>query len=214
MKNCKITNLYLRPKINVSPFGKPRQSRISYVQVKKSCGKKLCRICKGNTRAHGPYWYRVEWDAIRQVKTTTYIGLQLPSQVQRTLTIKNLLPQQQIQKLARQLSIMQFQEQRLVKENTALRSQVAQLKSSLEAQSNLLLARNLKNAELIKQVKSTRDELRQINSQLIRNEKEFLTKITAFHQVYKKLALKYHSDLHPQTEEFMKDINEMRQCLK
>jgi Domain of unknown function (DUF4094) len=76
----------LPTRINVVPLAEGiRYRRVTYVQVKKACGKKMCSVCHGSMRAHGPYWQLVEWDKTRRKKRTTYIGKQLPPEAEAAL---------------------------------------------------------------------------------------------------------------------------------
>lgn len=61
----------VRTLINVVPFEEDiRYKRITYEQVKKSCGKSGCTTCHGTRLAHGPYWQLVEWDEKGKKKRT------------------------------------------------------------------------------------------------------------------------------------------------
>ena len=78
--------------INVIPYeDDTHYKRVTYEQVKKSCGKKSCRKCGGERLEHGPYWYRAEWDADGRKKRTIYIGKELPSDAEDALLAKRFL---------------------------------------------------------------------------------------------------------------------------
>ena len=82
----------VRTLINVVPFEEDvRYKRITYEQVKKSCGKSGCNTCGGVQLAHGPYWQLVKWDEAGRKKRTRYIGKELPAEAEEALTIKRFL---------------------------------------------------------------------------------------------------------------------------
>ena len=78
--------------INVIPYeDDTRYKRVTYEQVKKACGKRSCRTCGGERLAHGPYWYRAEWDADGRKKRTVYVGKELPPEAEDALLAKRFL---------------------------------------------------------------------------------------------------------------------------
>lgn len=120
--------------INVIPYEEhTRTKRVTYEQVKKACGKASCRVCRGVRPAHGPYWYKVEWDADTHTQRTLYIGKTLPADAEEALLTKRLLSDPTFRHRldhTQQLSDALAHQQR---ENTALRAQIVRLEATLAA---------------------------------------------------------------------------------
>jgi hypothetical protein len=120
--------------INVIPYKeRTRTKRITYEQVKKACGKTSCRVCHGVRPAHGPYWYKVEWDAHAHKQRTLYIGKTLPADAEEALLTTRLLADPTLRyrlSHTQQLSDALARQQR---ENIALRAQIVRLETALAA---------------------------------------------------------------------------------
>ena len=118
--------------INVIPYeDDTRYKRVTYEQVKKACGKRSCRTCGGERLAHGPYWYRAEWDADGRKKRTVYVGKELPPEAEDALLAKRFLSDPSFRALAHQTQDLQAELSRRKKENVFLHQKVARLEAEL-----------------------------------------------------------------------------------
>lgn len=179
----------LRTLMNVVPFEEGIQyKRITYEQVKKSCGKRGCTTCGGTRLAHGPYWQIVEWDEAGKKKRTRYVGKELPAEAQEALTIKRFLTDPNFRRLIHATDELAQDLERRRREISHLNQKVARLEADLaEARA------------------------RASHSPLFVLRAPNLEKAT---RVYRKLAAKYHPDRNPATAEVMRDLNELWQALK
>jgi hypothetical protein len=173
--------------INVIPYeDDTRYKRVTYEQVKKACGKRSCGKCGGDRLAHGPYWYRAEWDAEDRKKRTIYVGKELPVEAEDALLAKRFLSDPSFRLLVHQTQDVQADLSRRKQENAFLHQKIARLE-----------------AELVEaRVQAPRTDF----SMTVRLERAL--------KVYRKLAVKYHPDRNPATAEVMKDVNELWQMLK
>lgn len=175
--------------INVVPFEEGvHYKRITYEEVKKSCGKSGCNTCGGTNLAHGPYWYRAEWDERGKKKRTKYIGKELPPEAEEALTIKRFLTDSSFRGLIHKTEELLENLEHRKKENAHLNQKVARLEADL-AQARARVSQWPPSA-------------------LSSPNLERATKI------YRKLAAKYHPDRNPATAEVMRDLNELWQALK
>jgi hypothetical protein len=174
--------------INVIPYeDDTHYKRVTYEQVKKACGKRSCGKCGGNRLAHGPYWYRAEWDAEGRKKRTIYVGKELPAEAEEALLAKRFLSDPTFRTLVHQTQDLHDDLSRRKKENAFLHQRIARLEAELtEARA-----------------RAPRADLSGTTVKLERASK-----------VYRKLAVKYHPDHNPATAEVMKDMNELWQALK
>lgn len=173
--------------INVIPYeDDTHYKRVTYEQVKKSCGKRGCRKCGGARLEHGPYWYRAEWDADGRKKRTIYIGKELPSDAEDALLAKRFLSDPSFRSLVHQTENLLEDLARRKKENSFLHQKIARLEAELaEAKIKAPRMGSFGNVKFERASK-----------------------------VYRKLAAKYHPDHNPATAEVMKDLNELWQVLK
>lgn len=173
--------------INVIPYDEDtRYKRITYEHVKKACGKRSCRTCGGERLAHGPYWYKCEWDADGRKKRTVYVGKELPPEAEEALLAKRFLSDPAFRTLVYQTQDLHDDLTRRKKENACLHHKIARLEAELaEARASA------PRADLSGAMKRERAA-----------------------KVYRKLATKYHPDHNPATAEVMKDVNELWQALK
>jgi hypothetical protein len=179
----------VRTLINVVPFEENiRYKRVTYEQVKKSCGKSGCRTCGGTRLAHGPYWQLVEWDEAGRKKRTRYIGKELSPETEEALVIKRFLTDPDFRRLIHATEELLQDRERRRKEIAYLNQKIARLEA------DLVSAR----------AKAAQSPPFVFHSPTIENA----TKI------YRKLAAKYHPDRNPAGAELMKDINELWQALK
>ncbi len=175
--------------INVLPFEEGvHYKRVTYEQVKKSCGKAGCTTCGGTRLAHGPYWQLVEWDERGKKKRSRYIGKELPAEAEEALTIKRFLSDPDFRQLIHATDELLQDRERRRREISHLNQKVARLEADLaEARARARESRPLPprapNLE-----RATR--------------------------LYRKLAVKYHPDRNPAGSEFMKELNELWQALK
>ena len=179
----------VRTLINVVPFEEGiRYKRITYEQVKKSCGKSGCGTCGGTRLEHGPYWQLVEWDEAGKKKRTRYVGKELPPEADEAFTIKRFLSDPNFRQLIHATDELLADRDRRRKEIAHLNQRIARLEADL--------AEARTRAERTPPFLSRSPNL------------ERATKI------YRKLAAKYHPDRNPATAEVMKDLNELWQALK
>lgn len=173
--------------INVIPYeDDTRYKRVTYEQVKKACGKRSCGKCGGERLAHGPYWYRAEWDADDRKKRTVYIGKELPVEAEDALLAKRFLSDPSFRVLVHQTQDLHDDLSRCKKENSFLHQKIARLEAEL--------------AEA--RIRAPRPDL------------SGTVKLERASKMYRKLAAKYHPDHNPATAEVMKDLNELWQALK
>lgn len=173
--------------INVIPYeDDTRYKRVTYEQVKKACGKRSCRTCGGERLAHGPYWYRCEWDADGRKKRTVYVGKELPAEAEEALLAKRFLSDPSFRTLVHQTQDLHDDLSRRKKENAFLRQRIARLEA----------------------------ELAEVRARAPRVELSGSLRLERVTKVYRRLAAKYHPDHNPATAEVMKDLNELWQALK
>ncbi len=173
--------------INVIPYeDDTHYKRVTYEQVKKACGKRSCGKCGGNRLAHGPYWYRAEWDAEDRKKRTIYVGKELPADAEDALLAKRFLSDPSFRALVHQPQDLQADLSRRKKENAFLHQKIARLEA----------------------------ELAESWARAPRADFSGTVKLERASKVYRKLAVKYHPDHNPATAEVMKDVNELWQALK
>lgn len=173
--------------INVIPYDEDtRYKRITYEHVKKACGKRSCRTCGGERLAHGPYWYKCEWDADGRKKRTVYVGKELPPEAEEALLAKRFLSDPSFRALVHQTQDLYDDLTRRQKENAFLHQRIARLEAELAEE----------------RTRAPRADL----SGTVRRERAS--------RVYRKLAAKYHPDHNPATAEVMKDVNALWQALK
>jgi hypothetical protein len=173
--------------INVIPYeDDTHYKRITYEQVKKACGKRSCQTCGGERLAHGPYWYRAEWDADGRKKRTIYVGKELPAEAEDALLAKRFLSDPSFRALVHQTQDLHDDLSRRKKENAFLHQKIARLEA----------------------------ELAEARSKAPRTDLSGNVKLERAAKMYRKLAAKYHPDHNPATAEVMKDLNELWQSLK
>jgi signal-transduction protein with cAMP-binding, CBS, and nucleotidyltransferase domain len=118
--------------INVIPYeDDTRYKRVTYEQVKKACGKRSCRTCDGERLAHGPYWYKCEWDADGHKKRTVYVGKELPPEAEEALLAKRFLSAPSFRALVHQAQDLHEDLSRRKKENAFLHQKIARLEAEL-----------------------------------------------------------------------------------
>lgn len=179
----------VRTLINVVPFEEgARYKRVTYEQVKKSCGKSGCGTCGGIRLAHGPYWQLVEWDEAGKKKRTRYVGKALPPEAQEALTIKRFLSDANFRRLIHATDDLLQDLERQRREISHLNQKVARLEADLAD----ARARADRGPAFVSRAPNLEKASR----------------------VYRKLAAKYHPDHNPATAEVMKDLNELWQALK
>jgi len=183
----------VRTLINVVPFeDEVRYKRITYEQVKKSCGKSGCTTCRGTKLAHGPYWQLVEWDETGKKKRTRYIGKELPPEAEEALTIKRFLTDPDFRRLIHATDELLADRDRRRREIAHLNQRIARLEADLA---------------------DARARARVSQSPPFTSRSPNLEKAA---RVYRALARKYHPDRNPDlaSTDFMKDINELWGALK
>ncbi len=120
--------------INVLPYhARPRLKHMTYQQVKKACGKPTCRVCGGIRPRHGPYWYKIEWEARAHKQRTTYIGKTLPAAVQEAWRWQQALMDPTVRQQLEQTQHVAAALARQQQINAALRARVAELEAALAA---------------------------------------------------------------------------------
>ena len=153
--------------INVIPYeDNTRYKRVTFEQVKKACGKRSCHTCGGERLAHGPYWYKCEWDADGYKKRTVYVGKELPPEAEEALLAKRFLSDPSCRALVHQTQDLQEDLARRKKENAFLNQRIARLKAELAEARTRTPRANLSGA----------------------------VKLERATKVYRKLAAKYHPD--------------------
>ena len=173
--------------INVIPYEDyTHYKRVTFEQVKKACGKRSCRTCGGERLAHGPYWYKCEWDADGRKKRTVYVGKELPAEAEEALLAKRFLTDPSFRALVHQTQDLQGELSRRKKENAFLHQRIARLEA----------------------------ELAEARTRALRADPSGAVRLERAAKVYRKLATKYHPDHNPATAEVMKDLNELWQALK
>jgi len=173
--------------INVIPYeDDTHYNRMTCEQVKKACGKRSCRTCGGERLAHGPYWYRAEWDADGRKKRTVYVGKELHPEAAEALRAKRFLT------------------------DPAFRALVSQTQDLQDA----LSSRKKENAFLHQRIARLEAELAEARARAPRVDLSSAPRLERASKVYRKLAAKYPPDHNPATAEVMKDLNELWQALK
>ena len=179
-----------RTLINVVPFEEGiRYKRITYEQVKKSCGKSGCTTCGGTRLAHGPYWQLAEWDEAGKKKRTRYIGKELPPEAEEALTIKRFLTDPDFRRLIHATDDLLADRDRRRREIAHLNQRIARLEADLA---------------------DARARARASQAPPILSRPANLERAT---KIFRKLAVKYHPDRNPDGAEFMKELNELWQAL-
>jgi len=178
-----------RTLINVVPYEEgTRYKRVTYEQVKKSCGKRGCSTCHGIELAHGPYWQLVEWDEAGRKKRTRYIGKALPPEAEEALLFKRFLTDPNFRQLVHESEGLRQDLNRRRREVAHLHSRIARLETELVEARARASQRPSSATGSVKLEKAAR--------------------------IYRKLAVKYHPDRNPATGEVMRDINELWNALK
>jgi hypothetical protein len=173
--------------INVIPYeDDTHYKRVTFEQVKKSCGKRSCGVCGGVRLAHGPYWYRAEWDPHGAKKRTVYVGKELPPEAEEALLVKRMLTDPQFRTLVHQSADLADELTRRKKEVNFLHGKVARLEA----------------------------ELADARARAPRRDLAGAVRLEHATRVYRKLAAKYHPDRSPETAEVMKDLNQLWQAIK
>lgn len=183
--------------VNVLLSRQAKPKKVTYLRVRKCCGKKSCRLCRGMLKAHGPYWYRVEWDPVKRTRTTHCMGRDMPLDAKRALQMKRLISQPLVRKLANDVVILK---QRLQQSG----------RQFLTVNRSLTQERDQLRSEIARLQRELQDAQRKTNE----IEGTRTLKLKRSTTIYKNMVNKYHPDRNPGAAEVMKDVNELWQSMK
>ncbi len=185
--------------------------RLTYEQVMRSCGKRSCQTCGGTRRAHGPYWYKSEWNPETKKKRMVYIGKELPVEAAEALRDRQLWADPAFRAFVYRAADVQADVARHQEEIKILSQTVTRLEEKLESREKLVKALSGENEYLELALRAAKARKKARGPLGFTDGSEPSMRAD---EVFRRLAHKYHPDHNPATVEFMRDLNELRAAYK